>query len=211
MPPAATSRESVVTRARDDGLGRGAGAVEVQRTARCAAAISARVRAIIRATPHRAAPAASLRAPSRAASRRRPRGSPHGRGRRTEWRRLRRRGRARRGTPARGSAISWISRSGTAARAPSSSAARMAAGSSNRGWKSVTTTTSAPARRDRAHVGALGRVAVAVGAEHHDDAPAGESADGARASAGTRRGCGRSRCRRSGPRSPEMRSARPGM
>ena len=86
----------------------------------------------------------SSRALSTGSSRPSPRGSPRDRGRRRGSHRPRRRGRGPCGTPHAGSATSWISRSGTASRAPAMSAARMAAGSSKRGWKSVTTTTSAP-------------------------------------------------------------------
>ena len=52
--------------------------------------------------------------------------------------------------------------------APARTSARMAAGSSRRGLSSVTMATSASARGDLAHQRALAAVAVAAGAEHHD-------------------------------------------
>ncbi len=53
---------------------------------------------------------------------------------------------------------------------PSRMAARIAAGSSERGFSSVSTMTSASLRRNLAHDGALALVAVAIGAEDQDQA-----------------------------------------
>ena len=62
-----------------------------------------------------------------------------------------------------------MSASGRARRAPSTRVARIESGSSNRGWWSVITRMSLPSDAGAAHVVPLGRVAVAVGAEEHDD------------------------------------------
>ena len=93
---------------------------------------------------------------------------------------------------------------------PASMAARIAAGSSERGLSSVTTSTSLPARRGGAHRRPLARVAVAAAAEHGDQPAPGRAAQGGQGGARRRPGCARSRRRRRTAGRRRTGSMRPG-
>ena len=137
-------------------------------------AISASVIAITASQPP--APRARRRGRRREAPRRRPPGRSRDPCRRRARRRRRGRGRGPRG---------WLPvgrrprcTSAVPSRVPARISARMAAGSSPRGLSSVTTRTSASRRGDLAHDRALAGVALAAGAEDHDEAAVGQRAQG---------------------------------